>query len=323
LHRIDLAVLPGPRSLTAHTQAVTAVAFAPSGGRLASVSKDGTVKTWDVATGEVTGTLPIPSERIAFHPDGRLLALAGADQTVTIRDVADLAVARNLRAAGLVTDLTFSPDGRLIAAGIQATDHGRFPPAGLQIWDAATGQEVHKVWGVPREKFAVRFSAVRFSPDGRLLAWVPDGGRVQVLDAVTRQVLFTCVGANNSSNLRFSPDSRHLAGAADDNDVALWDAVPDSARPERQPVLRLKGHTQHVRNVAFSPDGRRLASMEYDGTVKVWDPAAEAEVLTLKGASGSLEAIEFSPDGGLLAAACGNGAVLLWDARPLDVAPGD
>src|SRR5262249_36007249 len=41
LHRIDLAVLPGPRSLTAHTQAVTAVAFAPSGGRLASVSKDG------------------------------------------------------------------------------------------------------------------------------------------------------------------------------------------------------------------------------------------------------------------------------------------
>jgi WD40 repeat protein/tRNA A-37 threonylcarbamoyl transferase component Bud32 len=322
LHRIDLAVLPGPRSLTAHTQAVTAVAFAPSGGRLASVSKDGTVKTWDVATGEVTGTLPIPSARVAFSPDGRLLALAGADQTVTIRDVADLAVARSLRAAGLATDVTFSPDGQLIAAGIRATDHGGFPPAGLQIWDAATGQEVHKVWG---ERWGERWgeAAVRFSPDGRLLAWDPGGERVQVLDAMTRQVLFTCVGANNSTNLRFSPDSRQLAGASDDDDVALWDAVPDSARPERQPILRLKGHTRYVCRVAFSPDGRRLASTEYDGTVKVWDPAAEAEVLTLKGASGSLEAIEFSPDGRLLAAACGNGAVLLWDARPLEVAPGD
>jgi WD40 repeat protein len=64
--------------LQGHTHQVNAVAFAPNGRFLASVSHDRTVQLWDLAEG---------SQRAIFHGH-----------------------------AGAVTSMTFSPDGRWVAS---------------------------------------------------------------------------------------------------------------------------------------------------------------------------------------------------------------
>jgi len=66
-----------PRTLKGQSGSVMSVAFAPDGTTLASGSRDGTVKLWDVKTGDLQRTLTGPEARIeslAYAPDGTVLA---------------------------------------------------------------------------------------------------------------------------------------------------------------------------------------------------------------------------------------------------------
>ena len=78
-------------TLKGHTGSVTSVAFSPDGQRLASASRDGTVKVWDAATGQEIRTLKGHTGgvmSVAFSPDGKRLASASADETVKVWDAA-------------------------------------------------------------------------------------------------------------------------------------------------------------------------------------------------------------------------------------------
>jgi WD40 repeat protein len=65
--------------LQGHTGAVTAVAFCPDGKTFASGSRDGTVKLWDLATGQELITLEHSGEVrcVTFAASGRALATGG------------------------------------------------------------------------------------------------------------------------------------------------------------------------------------------------------------------------------------------------------
>ena len=77
------------RTFPAHRHPVSALAFSPDGGRLASASFDRSVNVWDTTTGELLHTfdrIPETSRCVAFSPDGRRLASAGEDKTVRVWD---------------------------------------------------------------------------------------------------------------------------------------------------------------------------------------------------------------------------------------------
>ena len=74
---------------------VYSVAFSPDGKTLASGDADGTVRLWNVATGQQIGA-PLTGSAgavisVAFSPDGKTLASGSADGTVQLWDVAYLA----------------------------------------------------------------------------------------------------------------------------------------------------------------------------------------------------------------------------------------
>ncbi|MBC7318837.1 PD40 domain-containing protein [Candidatus Bipolaricaulota bacterium] len=82
---LELAAL-----LTGHTEPVLSVAFSPDGSLLASGSWDGTIKLWNVATGEELRTLTGHTGyvySVAFSPDGKILASGSDDGTVLLWDV--------------------------------------------------------------------------------------------------------------------------------------------------------------------------------------------------------------------------------------------
>jgi WD40 repeat protein len=86
----DLETLSLRSTLGGHTDWVWDVAFSPDGRTLASVSRDETVRFWNVLTGEeVAGWRWQIGQvwSVAFAPDGQTAAAAGADGSVLVWDL--------------------------------------------------------------------------------------------------------------------------------------------------------------------------------------------------------------------------------------------
>jgi WD40 repeat protein len=112
--------------LAGHTSPIFGVAFHPEVDRLASIAGDGTVRTWDLRTGQAIGVLTGRMEFLAggagglcWSPDGQRVAGAWAGGAVQLWDVLTGEEALTLTgpSTGLKYQerLCFSPDGRLLA----------------------------------------------------------------------------------------------------------------------------------------------------------------------------------------------------------------
>src|SRR5262245_2822913 len=117
-----------------HGGPVLALAFAPDGKTLASVSSDGSLRLWETASGrELRRFLGHKGEVrcVAFAPDGKSLLSGGADGTARLWDVkTGKGRATLLSVEEWVNAVAFTPKGRFLAAG---TDEGT-----VHLWDATT-----------------------------------------------------------------------------------------------------------------------------------------------------------------------------------------
>jgi len=162
------------RTISAHVGTVRALVFSPNGKVLASAGDDALVNLWGVDTGRrmlsIKNGILHPFFAVSFSPDGRLLAtdyclksagyLSCAQAEVKLWISATGILARTLSGLtsynGKVNSISFSPDGKLLAAGLFHD---------IKLWETATG---HEVQSFPA---SIVFS-VAFTPDGRLLTYI-------------------------------------------------------------------------------------------------------------------------------------------------------
>ncbi len=141
-------------SLVGHTDRVSSVTFLP-GNALLSGSDDGTVRLWNLKTGEVKKTLSShfgPVAAVAFGGPSRRLALAGSGVRIREADGTSLTLVGH---EGLVLCLAFSADGQFLLTG--GSDRT------VRLWRAEDGKELER-----HEGHADKVRAVVFNPDSTI-----------------------------------------------------------------------------------------------------------------------------------------------------------
>lgn len=208
-----------------------------------------------------------------------------------------------------VSSLAFSPDGAALATGDD------FPGDDVRLWEVGTGQVKRVLRG---QAFV---GGLAFSPDGTVLA-VADGNHSVRLWKVTtgRQVQGLARNSQlySSGNLVFSPDGTLLA-VADREKVWLWEVKTGKTIQELTP-------DGGANLVVFSPNGSLLitgACGREDnregclaGEVRLWDVSTGKVVQTLQGHTSSVESIAVSPDGRTIVSGDRrDGSIRVWNVE--------
>ncbi len=242
-----------------HKERVCGVAVNPTGKWVATVSWGDNVHLWDFATGQKLHTWERETHywktgRVAFHPTADLLAACGGRPVVSVLNPATRKEVVALdTAADAVRDVTFSPDGKWLAA---TGDSDKT----VHVWEVATWKKVATLTGAKDAYYAAAFS-----PDSRTLAAGALDGDVFLWATGTWDHRATLPHGVKVYGLAFTPDSLRLACGTADNTVRVWDTT------RREQVAELRGHTDYVHGLAFSPDGRRLVTASGDMTLRAWD----------------------------------------------------
>jgi WD40 repeat protein/serine/threonine protein kinase len=316
---------PAPLVQLEHSDRVRvwSVTFSPDGRRLAfaggrTADELGVVKVWDLKQREEMFTLSGFTDRptcVQFSSDGRRLAVA-CPQWVQLCDAqTGREQFRWLDPQDGFTEVTFSPDGRRLAAvgGNLAVNRNEE----VKVWDTHTGEELLSLRG-----HVGGLKAVAFSPDGRRIASAGLDQTVKLWDADSGEGALTLRGhLDNVFCLAFSPDGNQVASGGLDKTVRIWDARPIEREPGPE-YRTFRGHEGAVTDVAFHPnDPRSLASAGTDGTVQIWDFRSGEKLGILPGMASTVRVkLAYSPDGGRLAVTSRHDQkVRIWDVATAKV----
>ncbi|MYF56022.1 sigma-70 family RNA polymerase sigma factor, partial [Candidatus Poribacteria bacterium] len=196
---------------------------------------------------------------------------------------------------GFIFDMTYSPDGSLLAASTTI---------GIWIYDARTGEERNLI-----TEHMDGSSTVAFSPNSQIFASDGEDNTILLWETQTGQRRKTLSGHLDAVNsFAFSPDGQSIVSGSDDDTIRLWDVSTG------EELLTFAGHADGVSDVMFSPDGKTLASHGYrDSMIHLWNASTGEFLRSLTGHTADVCSIAYSPDGEILACSSEDGTVRLWE----------
>ncbi|OWK34517.1 WD40 repeat domain-containing protein [Fimbriiglobus ruber] len=307
-----------------HSDRVNALSYSPDGNTLASASRDGTVRLWDLGNGR---------EILTYH--GHEKAEPETEKLNVLK----------------VPGAVFSPDGAVVASSGGHEIH---------VWDAKTGKLVHTlsahkapvrglafvdantlvsggddrkviVWDVRQEKpvttfaeQAQRVEAVAVGGKGKLIASINAVGELFVYathsDKKTPLMSIAVTdGSAAGTGVAFAGDGG-IATTGGDPKIKLTSG-PSTDAPATgvgATVRTYQGHTGKITALAATADGKFLITGGTDQTVRVWEVSSGKQLWSFHGHPAAVTAIAINAAGTQIASGAEDGSIRLWPLSPAD-----
>jgi len=318
-------------NLTGHAWEVRKVKFSPNGQLLASGSHDGSVRLWNVTSGEVLHVLQghfYDVISLAFSPDGTILASGGWDMKINLWNLTSGVLQETWTISPYIAmDLEFSPDGSslVMGSGERLGDWTNPQQSIIKIFNITNGEVLKKFIG---HNNAV--SSVTFSIDGTILASGSWDNSVRLWNVTTGNLIHSFTNHTHIiTSIALSPDNLILASGSFDRTIKIWNLS------SRNLLANLSTTDNEVWSVAFSDNSSLIAAaigqlsywphpsryweffgaMQY-ASIQLWDITNKNLLDTLEGHDHIIESIAFSPDGSILASASWDWTIKLWGDYP-------
>jgi WD40 repeat protein len=315
-----------------HEDAVTAVAAGET--RLASASRDGTIRLWALDDGRPLGVLrghDGPVGAVALSEGDSRLVSAGDDRTVRDWGLNSHELVRTyVSHAGAVHALALAPGGERVFSG--SADRS------VRVWD----QDGERL--VEWQLLDAAIHALALAPDGAV--WAAHGSAVSRLEArplrlpapaLCRPSSAIEVEARAESFDERIGEARRTLAAGDltravdlvqaarqipghersSAALELWDELcarlPRRALQSAWEEGRLSGHQAAVVAAAVAPDGTRALTGSLDATLRLWDLRAGQELAVLSGHKGAATSVAYLGPGTRAVSGGRDQTVRLWD----------
>ncbi|WP_460697808.1 WD40 repeat domain-containing protein [Nocardia thraciensis] len=301
------------RTIRESVNELRAIALDQHGRRLVLADHNGTVRWWDLDTGDETGrfvALDTAARSIDFGADNTVIALTQENHSVRLLDTAtdDNSLADLVGHTDMVTSLAFSPDySTLATTGVDGT---------IALWRIDPTLMRHHRWADA--------TALAYTVDGTILAAAARDGTVTTYDTATGEPVNSAPGCAEAST--------GTADAVAVSTDARYSVLSCNGRPGHVRISDLTNHrnlgvdipvARFPPALALSPDNTLLATGNYLNHLELWGLGTLAVLPTSPTVSipiaSTIRALAFSPDGKYLAYAADNGTVAVYlaaDLRP-------
>ncbi|KAJ3358546.1 hypothetical protein GGF32_000324 [Allomyces javanicus] len=287
-----LAILKG------HRDAVTCLAWEPmhanaACSRLASGSRDGTVRIWDTKSRTTEFALAQHTKAITCVKWGGegLIYTASRDCSIKTWSANDGKLVRTLAGHGHWVNTMALSSETLLRTG--PYDHAS---AGKKWSNATEAAEVARERYRTGHKGAERL--VSGSDDFTLFLWTPSASKQATTRMTGHQALV--------NHVTFSPSGAKIASASFDKSIKVWDGFTGKF------LFGLRGHVGAVYQCVFSADERLLMSASKDSTCKVWDLRTKKLKGDLPGHADEVYAVDWAPDGERACSGSKDRSLKLW-----------
>ena len=217
-----------------HSDVVRSVSFSPDGKTIAAASADRKLYLWRWNGSKATLLAKLdhsnPVISVSFSPDGKTIATAtAADNKESGKKTAveitgekrvylwqfngsSAKIIKTIDHKDSVKDVSFSPDGKTIAAACADKK--------VYLWgfDGKVANLTEKL------DYSDTVESVSFSPDGKLIAAASAGNTVKLWNFDGKKAILskTLESSDRVLSVSFSSDSKTLAFASRDRNVILW-----------------------------------------------------------------------------------------------------
>jgi len=269
---------------------VTRIIAHPDNKRVLSSSRDGSVRVWNIETGEEISRYEDASGAVwglAILPDGKR-AMSGSGKASTLWEIETGKIIREFKSTDSVYDIALRPGTTQFAAAEGDKLIG--------LWDYETGKKLQTLKGHKKSIYTLRFHAKNQlvsgeASTGSILLWdFPEDTSKPPVSEIYR------VGRGDVYSIAPHPSEALSAVCFEDEILRVIDGKGVA-----------KWSLQHIddpKTAAWAKDGKRLLSISDEKRVRLWQE--EKEVWNRKLPNGSTWAVAWAADEKAVFASVGN-----------------
>jgi WD40 repeat protein len=289
------------RRFVKHTESVNTLCFvqAPEVLKVISGSCDGTIKVWNLDTGELLLQLGLNNKVrfVAVSSNAKIVVSSSfSEQQLSygILKAWDLSTGQKMYEfedeLTLTKSFLITPDNKFL---IQVSDKKAF-----KLRELETGQEIASYSEFMLQKKDRLREAVEISLS---------------IDGFTNNEFFIkdAKGEIMGAGAAITPDGKQVIIGQKNGDIIVH-SFEELLKGNNECFL-LKGHNKSVNEIVVTPDGKTLISASDDTTIKGWDLKTRTEIFTLAKSAKPVSSVSVSQDMRFIVSGSSDKSISIWN----------